>query len=153
MESLLRRTTWWLRIVGGFYLLLFAMNVVFIFADTSVIGDTLPYTTTPDVVDAFIDAWGTFVLATGAVALNLLLASRRPRTSGSLVMLMVTGELMWGVLGDVFLMARGYEVGGYVAFILVHLAIAGTGMALLRGGLLRVEAPRSTVELDVHVAT
>jgi hypothetical protein len=140
LERLLRQTTWWLRIVGGFYLLLFAMNVVFIFTDTSVIGDTLPYASTPDVVDAFIDAWGTFILATGAVAVNLLLASRRPHTSGSLILLMITGELMWGVLGDLFLISRGYAAGGYIAFIVVHLIIAGSGVALLRGGLMEARA-------------
>jgi hypothetical protein len=61
-----------------------------------------------------------------------------------LVLALVVGELSYGVAGDLWLIARGYELSGYVVFIIIHLAIALTGVLLLRGELRSVQPASST---------
>lgn len=127
------KTTWWLRIVGVFYLALFLMNVIGVAVDQNLVRDTIPFEIDEAGLHAFIDAWIVFVLGIGGLGVAALYASTRPQRAEMLVAALVLGELSYGVIGDVWLMARGYSVVSYAVFTVIHLAIAGTGILLLRG--------------------
>jgi hypothetical protein len=62
----------------------------------------------------------------------MLWASRDPRRYIGAVWLLVWLELLHGVLGDVYLIARGYDALTYIAFIVVHLIIIVTGVLFAR---------------------
>jgi hypothetical protein len=146
-DRVVRKTLWWLRIVGVFYVALALMNVVFIAASQETIRGTIPFLVDDNGLHAFIDAWFTFVLAILAFGIVALYASRRPAASRMLVLALVVGELSYGVAGDVWLIARGYEVSGYLTFIAIHLVIAVTGALLLRGELRSVAPASSTATI------
>lgn len=58
----------------------------------------------------------------------MLWASRDPRRYLGAVWLLVWLELLPGVLDDIYLIARGYDATGYIAFIAIHIAIIVTGV-------------------------
>ncbi|MBP8002921.1 MAG: hypothetical protein KA314_25145 [Chloroflexi bacterium] len=41
-------------------------------------------------------------------------------------------EFVHGVLDDIYLIANGYSVGGYIVFIIIHLIIIATGVKAAR---------------------
>jgi hypothetical protein len=133
----MKKTKWWMLIVGVFYLAMTLMNVIGIGLDSdgSMVRDSTPFTIDDNGVHAFVDAWMTFIFALGALGLVLLFASTRPHRGGMLVLTIVMGELAFGVGGDIWLIARGYSAAAYVPFIAVHLVIITTGVMLLRGEL------------------
>lgn len=133
----MKKTKWWLLIVGILYLALTAMNVfgVALDSDGSMVRDTIPFAVDDNGLHAFVDAWMTFIFALGALGVILVFASRRPHRSGMLVLAVVAGELSFGVGGDMWLIARGYSASSYIPFTILHLAIAATGIMLLRGEL------------------
>jgi hypothetical protein len=57
----------------------------------------------------------------------MLWASRNPARYVGAAWLLIWLELLHGVVDDVYLMARGYDAAGYIAFIVVHLVIMLTG--------------------------
>lgn len=71
----------------------------------------------------------------GVVGLSLLWASRRPTAYAGLVPLIVALEVVRGVVDDLYLIAmRTYTVDAiYYGFILLHLVIIATGLAVYPG--------------------
>ncbi len=129
----MKKLQWWFRIVGVFYLLLALMNMYFTFSgDTQMIRDTIPFTVDDAGVKAFIDGWSPFAFEILGISTFLLWASRKPAKYLGAVWLVVWLELLHGVVDDVYLIARGYDAAGYVAFIVVHLIIIVTGVTFAR---------------------
>ena len=55
---------------------------------------------------------------------------------------MVWLELLHGVLDDIYLISRGYDMVGYLVFIAIHLTIIVTGVLFVR----QAEAEASAVK-------
>ncbi len=128
------KARWWMRIVGGFYVLLASFNlVVLLGGDLSMLTDTLPYPASSDTIAAFADAWLVFVLEFLALGIVLLAASRRPDHNRILFPLIILAEVLRGIAADAIWIARGYSVTSYGAFIVLHLVIVLTGWAAWRG--------------------
>jgi hypothetical protein len=130
----MKKLTWWFRIVGGFYLLLAAMNLYFVLINPSFAGTmiTFPFAATPDAVQAFVDGWSPFAFEVFGLATFMLWASFNPRRYLGAVWLLVWLEFTHGVLDDIYLIWRGYDMIGYLVFIAVHLAIVVTGVLFVR---------------------
>jgi hypothetical protein len=129
----MNRLTWWLRIVGGFYLLLALMNMYFTFSGAQqIIRDRLPFPADAVAVQAFIDGWSPFAFEMLGLATFMLWASRDPLKYLGAVWLIVWLELLHGVVDEVYLIARGYDALSYIAFIGIHLAIIVTGILFAR---------------------
>ena len=130
----MKKLIWWFRIVGAFYLLLALMNMYFVLVNPSSIGDmtTFPFPSTNDTVMAFVDGWSPFAFEILGIATFMLWASRNPRRYLGSVWLLVWLEFLHGVLDDIYLIARGYDVVGYIVFIVIHLVIIGTGVVFAR---------------------
>lgn len=126
----MKKLTWWFRIVGAFYLLLALMNMYFVlFNSTGMSSMTaFPFTVTPDTTQAFVDGWSPFAFEVLGLGTFMLWASRNPRRYLGAVWLLVWLELLHGVLDDIYLIARGYDMVGYLVFIAIHLTIIVTGV-------------------------
>lgn len=128
----MKKLTWWFRIVGGFYLFLGVMNLYGTFVDPSFFAGNLPYPATDEVVKAFVNGWSPFAFEIVGIATFMLWASRDPRKYLGAVWLLVWLEFMHGVLDDIYLIANGYDVIGYIVFIIIHLIIIVTGVLAAR---------------------
>ena len=126
------KTMWWLRLVGGFYLLLTAGNLLGMAFYPQMFNDTLPYPADDLAVQAFSDAWLVFILELAALGIMLLYAARDPARSGILVLTVVLAEMLRGVVADAIWIMRGYSVVSYSVFIVIHLVIIVTGLWFLR---------------------
>ena len=124
---MMKKLTWWFRIVGGFYLLLGVMNMYGTFVDPALFAGNLPYPATDEVVKAFVHGWSPFAFEIVGLATFMLWASRDPRKYLGAVWLLVWLEFVHGVLNDIYLIANGFSAG-YIAFIVVHLIIIVTGV-------------------------
>ena len=125
--------TWWFRIVGAFYVL---MGIGFfppINEGRLPLMLSLDVPTTSVIYRALIDWMFTFgldLLVTGGF---MLYASRNPARHLNLVWLLVWLEAIRGIVDDLYLISRGiYSTPFYIGFIVVHLIIIGTGIALAR---------------------
>ncbi|TAJ16200.1 MAG: hypothetical protein EPO65_13650 [Dehalococcoidia bacterium] len=126
---------WWMRAVGGFYLLLTLMNVYILGFNSDYMADTLPFDAGPNGVRAFNDAWMVFIAELGVLGAMLVYGSTRAGQAGLLILTVVLAEVFRGVVADAIWINRGYSAGSYGAFIVVHLVIITTGvLALRRGG-------------------
>lgn len=123
---------WWFRIVGGFYLLLGVMNMYGTFVDSSFFAQILPYPPEPNVVKAFVDGWSPFAFEIVGLATFMLWASRDPLKYIGAVWLIVWLEFVHGVLDDIYLIANGFSAAEYIAFIVIHFIIIGTGVLFAR---------------------
>lgn len=130
----MRKLTWWFRIVGGFYLLLALMNLYFVLINPSFAGEMMafPFPTTHDTIMAFVDGWSPFAFEVFGIATFMLWASFNPRRYLGAVWLLVWLEFTHGVLDDIYLIWRGYDMIGYLIFIAIHLAIIVTGVLFVR---------------------
>lgn len=130
----MKKLTWWFRIVGGFYLLLALMNMYYVLFNPSAMSSSvaMPFLVTPDTTQAFVDGWSPFAFEILGIATFMLWASRNPRRYLGAVWLLVWLEFMHGILDDIYLIARGYDVVGYLVFIAIHLAIIVTGVLFAR---------------------
>lgn len=146
----MRKTRWWLRIVGVFYLALVLMNVIGASVSDSLIRDVIPFEVDDAGVRAFLDAWMVFILALGAMAVAALYASTRVERAEMLVVALVVGELSFGVVGDLWFIARGYSVAAYVPFAVLHLVIAGVGLYLLQTEVRHGSAAAAPVAAPSH---
>lgn len=127
------RARWWMRIVGGFYVVLAAFNLVILMGpDQSMLADTLPYAATPDTTAAFADAWLVFVLELLAIGIVLIAASRRPAENRILFPLVIVAELLRGILADAIWIGRGYSAASYLTFIGIHVAVIVSGWIIWR---------------------
>jgi len=129
----MNKLKWWFRIVGAFYLLLgigFFPPI-----NEARLPFMLPMDAGPDTIayKALIDWMLTFgldLLVTGAF---LLYASRNPLKHLNLVWLLIWLEAIRGIVDDIYYISRGYaSVPFYIGFIVVHLIIIATGIAVVR---------------------
>ena len=126
------KTTWWLRIVGGFYLLLALTSLRILFVDPQMFGAMNPYTADANTLRAFGDAWLIFVLEMGVLGVIMLYYARDSAYNRILVLTVALLELVRGAGGDLLWMTRGFPAPNYIPFMIVHLIIAGTGLFFLR---------------------
>lgn len=127
----MNRLKWWFRLVGAFYVLLGAANVYGLVAPQFV-GSNLPMAGDPVAVQAFVDGWSAFALEMVAIGTFALWASRDPVRHTSAVWLIVWLEVLHGVGGDLYLIARGYNATAYATFIAVHVVMIVTGVLFAR---------------------
>jgi len=128
-----KKLTWWFRIVGAFYLLLALMNLYFMFlGDAQMFRSTIPFPADDYAVRAFVDGWSPFAFEMFGIGTFLLWASRNPLKYLGSVWLVAWLEIWHGVVDDIYLIARGYDVVGYLVFIIVHLIIVLTGVMFAR---------------------
>jgi hypothetical protein len=124
---------WWFRIVGAFYVVLGigfvpalnAARLPMILPDFDAPIDGVAYRALLD----FSFMFGLDLLVIGAF---LLYASRDPSRFIPVAWLVVVLEAVRGVVDDVYMIARGYDAGFYLSFILVHLVIIATGVVSVR---------------------
>ncbi len=129
----MKKLTWWFRIVGAFYLLLALMNLYFMFlGDAQMFRSTIPFPADDYAVRAFVDGWSPFAFEMFGIGTFLLWASRNPLKYLGSVWLVAWLEIWHGVVDDIYLIARGYDVVGYLVFIIVHLIIVLTGVMFAR---------------------
>jgi len=116
------RLTWWMRIVGVFYLLQFVM-MVFVRAPIRAVGPqgALAQAAAGDLTASFlVDTWVTFGLEVGAIGAVLLIASHAPGQAIALVWAVIAIELARGIADDIYMLARGYDVTTYAIWIFLH---------------------------------
>ncbi|HEX9387569.1 MAG TPA: hypothetical protein VF918_14700 [Anaerolineales bacterium] len=123
---------WWLRVVGGFYLLLVAGSFLVLFINPRLFGDMFPYSANETAMRAFSDAWLIFVLEMLLLGIIMLYASRKLERNGILVLSIAILELVRGAGGDLLWMARGFPTTNYIPFMIVHIIIAVTGIFSFR---------------------
>lgn len=126
------KTKWWLRIVGGFYLLLGLASVWVLFVNPQTFGAMFPFAANPSSIRAFSDAWLIFVLELLVLGGLMLYASQAPVHNQILVLGVALLELIRGACGDLLWMARGWPMANYLPFMIVHLVIAVSGIVFLR---------------------
>ena len=130
------KLVWWMRIVGVFYLLQFVAMVI-VHAPIRTFGPegVLEQAAAGDPTAQFlVDTWVTFGLEVAVIGLALLLASRAPDRGAALVWTVIGIELVRGILNDLYMIARGIEVTGYVVWIFIHSVVIVTGLLCLRAG-------------------
>ena len=129
----MKKLAWWFRFVGGLYVLL---GVGFIPAlNAQRLSMMLPNFDAPvgsvayrAILD-FSFMFGLDLLVTGGF---LFYASRQPYKHIPLVWLIVALELVRGILDDLYMIWRGYNVAFMLGFIVLHLVVIGTGVAFVR---------------------
>ena len=126
------KTTWWLRLVGGFYLLLALTSLRVLFVDPQMFGAMNPFATDEQALRAFADAWLIFVLELGVLGAIMLYYARSSPYNRILILTVSILELIRGAGGDLLWMSRGWPTANYIPFMVVHLIIAGTGFIFLR---------------------
>ncbi len=125
----MKKLTWWCRIVGGLNLLLGLTNLYYVLAAPSVLADTLPYADKAQMAKAFADAWFPFAADLIIIGVALIWVSWHPDRNLGVVWLAIAGEATHGIAHDLFLVGRGYEAAGYLAFAGVELLVIALGAA------------------------
>ena len=126
------KITWWLLLVGGFYVLLALTSLMVLFVNPQMFGAMNPFAADALALKAFADAWLIFVLELGVLGVIMIYYARDPVYSRMLVLLISILELIRGAGGDLLWMTRGFPTENYVPFTIVHLIIAGTGLFFLK---------------------
>jgi CHASE2 domain-containing sensor protein len=126
------KRTWWLRLVGGFYLLLALTSLRVLFVDPQMFGAMNPFAADEQALRAFADAWLIFVLEMGVLGAIMLYYARDSAYNRILVLTVSILELIRGAGGDLLWMSRGWPAANYVPFMILHLIIAGTGLYFLK---------------------
>ena len=125
---------WWMRIVGAFYLLLFVASAI-IRLPIQILGPegTLALNASGNEFAKFIvDTWVILGLALAAMGIGLLIGSRAPTPARALVWQAIGFELIWGLMSDVYQLARGYAFHDILIWIFIHIVIISTGFLILR---------------------
>lgn len=125
---------WWLRLVGGFYLLLFIMAVfVKLPLQTFAPDGTLALAASGDPVARYlVDTWVMFGLEVGVIGLAMVIGSWYVEQARLLVWTVMGLELVRGIVDDLYMISRGYDPGGFIAWIVIHSVIILTGFLALR---------------------
>jgi BphX-like len=126
------KTRWWLRLVGGFYIVLALASLWTLFINPQLFGAMFPFSAEPLSIRAFSDAWLIFILEMAVLGCIMLYASRHPARNGILVITVAVLELFRGAGGDLLWMSRGWPAANYIPFMIVHLIIAVTGIVFWR---------------------
>ena len=124
----------WMQVVGAFYLLQFVMLVV-VRAPIRTFGPpgTLDRAARGDDLAEFVvDTWTFFGLEILAVGVILLLATRRANLAMGAISTVLAIEVSRGIVADLYQVARGVHVGGYLVWIAIHTAVLLTGVHCLR---------------------
>ena len=125
---------WWMRIVGVYYILLFVAAAI-IRLPIQILGPegTLALNASGDAFAMFIvDTWIILGLALAAMGVGLLIGSRAPLRARALVWNAIGFELVWGLVSDVYQLARGYPLHDILIWIVIHIIIISTGFIVLR---------------------
>jgi hypothetical protein len=133
---------WWMRIIGVFYLLQFVMMAI-VRAPIRTFGPAgaLSSEAAGDPLARFlVDTWVGFGLESVAIGIGLLVASRSASLARALVWTVLAIEFTKGVLFDIYMIIRGYDIVAFVLWIVIHSIIIGTGVHALRKTNLSVEA-------------
>ena len=128
------KLTWWMRIVGAFYLLQFVM-MVFVRAPISAVGPkgALELASAGDPLARFlVDTWIAFGLEVGVIGAGLVMASRMADQARTLVWTVIVIEAVKGPAYDIYMIVQGYNVTAFVVWIVIHSAIIATGIYSLR---------------------
>ena len=129
----MNKLTWWFRLVGLIYILL---GIGFIRPlNAARLPMMLPNLDAPVGGVAYhglLDFSFMFGLDLLVIGVFLFYASRNPLRHLWLVWLIVALEVVRGVFDDVYMIAQGYAPPVYIAFIVLHLVIIGTGIAFVR---------------------
>ena len=124
----------WMQVVGAFYLLQFVM-LVFVRAPIRTFGPagTLDRADGGDALAEFVvDTWTFFGLEILAVGVVLLLATRRGELALGAIYTVLAIEVSRGIIADLYQVARGVHVGGYLVWIVIHTSVLFTGIYCLR---------------------
>ena len=147
------RLNLWMRIVGVFYLLQFVM-MAFVQAPIRTFGPAgaLAQADAGDPIAKFlVDTWLTFGIEVGAIGIALLIAARHPLQARGVVWTVLGIEVTRGILNDIYMIARGIEVPGYLIWIVIHSVVIVTGLLSLRaGGARRPADARLDAALEVR---
>lgn len=130
MKSLI----WWMRIIGAFYVLQFIMMAI-VRAPIRAFGPegTLSSEAAGEPLARFlVDTWVGFGLESAAIGTGLLVASRSAALAKALVWTVIAIELAKGIIFDIYMIIRGYDIPGFVIWIVIHAIIIGTGLLALR---------------------
>ncbi|MBI5654021.1 MAG: BphX family protein [Chloroflexi bacterium] len=130
----MKKLQWWFRIVGGFY---FLLGLVWspLMGVNALARQMFPGYDAPvgGVADKFLFNVGAMLgfewIVMGAY---MIYASREPAKHYSIVWLIVGYEILRGIVDDLFLIAQGYPVTSYVAWIVIHLIIITTAVMFTR---------------------
>jgi hypothetical protein len=130
----MNRLAWWMRIVGGFYLVMGIFNTPpIIEARLLTQYPSLGVPTDSAAARALIDTWFMFGLEVIVIGASLVYLSRDPLRHIALIWVVIAMEALRGIVFDLYLIAQGYEnVVVYVAWIIVHLVIIVTGVHSIR---------------------
>ena len=129
----MRGLTWWMRLVGAFYLLLFVMCSI-VRAPVQAEGppDALALVAAGDAMANFaVDTWFTYGLDFLVVGSALFVFSRSPQDARALAWTVIGLEVFRGIGADLYKVARGYELAGLVVWVVIHTVIAVSGSILL----------------------
>lgn len=141
------RLKWWMRIVGGFYVLLGLFNTPLIiearlptqYPDLGVSSDSVA-------ARALIDTWFMFGLEVAVIGIALLVFSKNPLQNVALIWTVIGLELVRGVIDDMYLIARGYDPVFSTGWILIHVVIIVTGVLFLRSSRTATHEPVSDAQ-------
>jgi hypothetical protein len=126
----------WMRIVGVFYVIQFVMSA-FVGAPIRALGPegVLARAAAGEPTAKFlVDTWVTFGLEVGAIGVVLLVVSRNALEAKALIWTIVGIEIARGIVADIYMIARGYDLTVCVVWIIIHSVIIVTGLAVLRSG-------------------
>jgi hypothetical protein len=140
----------WMQIVGGFYLLQFVMLVI-ARAPIRTFGPegTLDRADAGDELAEFVvDTWTFFGLEILAVGVVLLLATRRPQLAPGAIYTVLAIEVSRGIVADLYQVARGVHVAGYLVWIAIHSTVLLTGFFCKRDARRHVAQGESMAQAD-----
>ncbi len=126
----MKKLKWWFLLYGAFFTLLGVVNLYGVLVDPAFFASN--FTLGDEALQAFVDGWSPFAFEVLGVGLFCLWAARDPLKYTGAVWLLVFLELMHGVFDDIYLISRGYDLVGYLAFIVIHCVIIGTGIWAVR---------------------
>jgi|ERR1041385_1808642 hypothetical protein len=125
--------TWWLRAVGGLYLLIAILSIgprIPIKAEGP--PGVLSRAAAGDPLARFVlDTWTMFGLYIGAFGISLLVASPYPTSASALAWAAIALELIGGIGIDVYKLTRGYKFAAPLVWIAIHTAVIVTGLIVL----------------------
>lgn len=131
----MNKLRWWMRVVGGLYLLLFIGTLPPISMPTqSRLGQYpgLAALTENVAFDLLVETWFMFGLELAVIGVMLIIASRDPVRNIILAQTVIGLELVRGIVDDLWLLANGHPPGLLIGFIVLHLLIIIPGFVFVR---------------------